>query len=735
MLVFFGGTSAVTAAAGVQAGGTASIPPAETIRPGESTRRTVRAVRVAEALNLDGILNERVYQDVQPITDFVQQDPIEGVPATEATRAWVLFTDDTLYVAAALPTDRPADLVANEMRRDHPNIVNNDNFAVVLDTFLDRRNGILFHTNPVGGLYDALISDEGAFNRDWNTVWEARTAISERGWAVEIAIPFKSLRYRQSGSQVWGINFRRIDRVKNETAFLTPVARQWGNGGIAKLSLAAVLEGLEIGRGSRTFEIKPYAIGAVTTDRSVTPAREDDWSPDIGGDVKLGLTRGLMFDATFNTDFAQVEVDEQQVNLTRFSLFFPEKRDFFLEGQGIFNFGAGGPAEVPLVFFSRRIGLHDATAVPIIAGARVSGRAGPYSIGGLSIRQDGDDASGARAATFTVGRLKRDVGRRHTVGAILTHRTANETGASANVVAGADAAFWLADNVTAGGYFARSDNGNGTAGSSFRGQIDFNGDLFGASGDYLLVDPDFDPAVGYVRRSDIVRMNARFRYSPRPARLRAVRRFEYSAELRGITDTDWQVENRVAMLNFNVDFENGDGLRTRYSHEFEHLDEAFELADAALVAAGNYSTDELSVTYQAGPRRRLNGSFGLQYGTFYAGTRTELDTSLRFELTSRVSFEPRLNINWLDIPFDPFRFRTTLAGSRVNFTFSPRTALSALLQYNSTAATFASNVRFRWEFIPGSDLFVVYSDSRDTEPRTRLQGRSLVVKVARLIRF
>jgi hypothetical protein len=708
-----------------------------TIARDAAGRATVRAVRLEDTVRLDGQLDEDVYQRIEPIHGFVQADPDEGEPASEPTDVWILFSDDTLYVAARCWTSLPDRLVGNEMRRDSTNIVQNDNFAVVLDTFYDHRNGFLFHTNPVGGMVDGLITDEGVFNNEWNTVWHVRTARFERGWSVEMAIPFRSLRYRSAGPQLWGINFRRVARARNELSFLTPVSRAWGTGGIAKLSLAATLVDLDIGRSSRPLEVKPYGIARVTTDRQATPARSNDWAPDIGADLKLGLTRGLTLDATVNTDFAQVEVDEQQVNLTRFSLFFPEKRDFFLEGQGIFNLAgqSDDDVDVPLVFFSRRIGLERGQTVPIVAGARLTGRAGAYSVGALSLRQDEADDALTPATTFSVARVRRDVGRRNTVGALLTHRSMDASGLGDNLAGGADATVWLAPNLVTTGYYARTENADGTGGASYRGKFNFNGDLVGAVGDYMRVDAAFDPGVGFVRRADIIRVNSSLRYSPRPVSMPAIRKFDYTASLVYFANTDWRLQNRAANVTFGITFDNGDSFQTRVAHELEHLDDGFTLADTAFIPAGNYTAKEINVIYTLGPGRRLSGEMGVQHGTFYGGTRRELDASLRLEITPRVSFEPRLNVNWLDLEFDPGRFHTTLAGSRANFTISPRMIVSTLLQYNSTANSFASNLRFHWEFTPGSDLYVVYSDQRDTELHPSLQQRSFVVKVGKLVRF
>ncbi len=415
-------------------------PPAVVARDAAG-RVTLRAQRTAEPILLDGRLDEQVYTTVPSVSDFIQQDPHEGELATEQTEVWVFFDDRNVYISARCWDSQPDRMVANELRRDHTNLAFNENFAVVLDTFYDRRNSFMFHTNPLGGLTDALTTDERNFNKDWNTVWEVKTGRFDQGWIAEIAIPFKSLRYRAGDSQVWGINFRRSVRWKNELSYLTPIPASYGLAGISKVSEAATLVGIATPSGAKNLEIKPYAISTVTTDRTAEPAVSDDLGGELGFDVKYGLTRSLIADLTYNTDFAQVEDDEQQVNLTRFSLFFPEKREFFLEGQGIFTFGGAGqqgrpsggfrpgqsggpPSNIPVVFFSRRIGLADGVGIPIRAGGRLTGRVGPYSIGVLDIQTGASEAAGAPSTNFSVVRLKRNFLRRSNVGVIMTHRSA-----------------------------------------------------------------------------------------------------------------------------------------------------------------------------------------------------------------------------------------------------------------------------------------------------------------------
>ena len=398
-------------------------------------RATVRAVRVTAPLRLDGRLDEAVYSSVSSIGDFIQQDPQEGPPATERTEAWIFFDESSLYVAFRLWESRPDALVANEMRRDNPNIFQNDHIAFLLDTFYDRRNGIELCINPVGGRWDGQITDERNARGDWNPIWDLKVGRFPGGWTVETMIPFKSLRYRPGRAQIWGFNVRRFNRGKNETSFLTRVPRSMGQQGLFHASLAATMVGLEVPRGSKKVEIKPYAVSSLTSDETATPRISNDFSKDAGVDVKYGLTQNLTADFTYNTDFAQVEADEQQVNLTRFSLFFPEKREFFLENQGLFGFGGSSgnaTADTPVLFYSRRIGFDRGRAVPIEVGGRVTGRMGRVSLGALNIESDDERPSGSVRTNISVVRVKRDILRRSSVGLIVTGRSLAETGVGAS---------------------------------------------------------------------------------------------------------------------------------------------------------------------------------------------------------------------------------------------------------------------------------------------------------------
>ena len=720
------------------------VPPAVRMQDAAG-QLTVRVVRIAEPIVADGRLDDPIYSEVPAIDGFVQQLPDEGAAATEPTEVWILFDDRNVYLAARCWDSHPERMVTNEMTRDARNMWSNASLAVVFDTFHDGRNGINFLSNPLGGLFDSLVTDERNVNIDWNTVWDAKASVFDQGWIVEMVIPFKSLRYQPGGAQTWGINIARHVQWKNETSYLSGVPASLGRRGILQVSSSATLVGIEPPTTSRNLELKPYAISGALTDLDSAPATENDVTGEVGFDLKYGLTRSLITDFTVNTDFAQVEADEQQINLTRFSLFFPEKREFFLEGQGIFAFGNpegaarrrnARPSDAPVLFFSRRIGLEGGEEVPIIAGGRVAGRAGAYSIGLLNI-QTGDSESGDTLPTnFSVVRLKRDLLRRSTIGVIYTRRSLLPDGPGVNQAYGADANFRFYENLSLTGYFARTETPDLTGGdSSYRGRFAYTGDRYGVEVDHLTVDEDFNPEIGFVRRDDFRRNFAQLRFSPRPRSVPWLRRIIHQGSFDYITDTTGVLETSEGKLRFELELENSDKWHVEYTDSFEGLQEEFEIVDGIVLPPGGYAFRDVRTEYEIGAQRRVSGRVSLLHGSFFNGTRTEVAYQGRVVVTPRFAVEPRIAVN--DVELLEGLSTTTLLGARTNFTVSPRMFLAALLQYNSTNEVFDTNIRFRWEYLPGSDLFVVYSSGRDTgvEGFPRLQNRSFVIKLTRLLRF
>jgi hypothetical protein len=724
----------------------------------EHGRVTLRATRIPEPLVLDGKLDEPYYRDVPAISDFIQQEPHEGEPATERTEVWVFFDDKNIYVSARCWDSHPEKMVINEMRRDNFNIFQNENVTLVLDTFYDRRNGFFFQTNPLGALRDQAVSDEGqSNNQDWNTVWDVKASVFDRGWVVEIEIPFKSLRYKAGREQVWGFNLRRSVRWKNEESFLAPIAASHRFRGIYRFSDAATLVGIQSPVGSRNLELKPYGIATLITDNDIEKPVQNDVDGDAGIDLKYGITEALTADFTYNTDFAQVEEDQEQVNLTRFSLFFPEKRDFFLEGQGIFAFGGvqlrgGGrnrPGDegqdlTPILFFSRRIGLTDDGVDPILAGGRVTGRMGQYRVGALNIQTRGIEGDEDVLPTnFSVFRLRRDVLRRSDIGVLATYRNTSPTeNGLSNGLLGVDGNFSFYENVRINTYYAvtrteLSDGGTlGGDESSYRAQFEYGGDKYGLQLEQLKVGESFKPELGFLRREAFERSFAQARFSPRPRSIPSVRRFVFQGELDYIEGlpTD-RVETRRFQGAFQTEFESGDETNVEFNRQYEYLPEEFEISEGVILPVGGYDYRDMRFVYQFGPQRIVPGFVSFRTGTFFDGDRKEVGYSGRVEVSSKFSVEPALSFNWIDLPEGAFV--TELLSTRLNWTLSPRMLVAGFIQYNSSNDSLSTSVRLRWEYEPGSDLFVVYTDGRDTGVigYPVLLNRTFALKFTKLFRF
>ena len=643
------------------------------------------------------------------------------------------------------------------MQRDSMQLINNEGFSAVFDTFYDRRNGFEFRVNPIGGFRDQQITDEGNPNADWNAVWDVRTGRFDGGWTLEMEIPFKSLRFKPGPSQLWGVQLGRDIRWKYEEVYLTAVPISAGPGQF-RVSAAATLTGLEVPDGNRTFEIKPYGIGSLATDRNAVPPVWNAGNGDFGVDVKYGLTENLTADLTYNTDFAQVEVDEQQVNLTRFSLFFPEKRDFFLEGQGIFDFGRGagfggrgssrrgglsgpggffGGGDAPKLFFSRRIGLNQGQTVPILGGGRLTGKVGDFSLGAINIQSDDAPAANALSTNFTVLRVKRDILRRSRVGGIFTGRSVSISGDGSNQAYGLDAAFSFYDNLNFNGYYARTRT-PGLEGddASYQAAFSYEGDLYGLQVDHLLVGDNFNPEVGFLRRDDFRRTFVQAQFSPRPRGIVAVRQFTWGGSLDYILNGAGQIETRIAQARFQTAFENSDRFSVDVQQNYEFLARPFQIAPDLTIPVGAYDFQDYLVSYRMGSQRKLAGALSIQRGEFFGGDITAVGYSRgRIEITPQFSVEPSVSVNRISLPQGAFTAK--LVATRATYTVTPRMFFGGLLQYNSSNNSLSTNVRLRWEYQPGSELFVVYNDVRDTELRgsPMLENRAFVVKFTRLFRF
>ena len=688
----------------------------------------LRAIPVSGAPKLDGILDEPLWKDAPLFDKFVQQVPDEGKPATERTEVRIVYTSDKLYFGVTVFYSEPHKMIANELRYDQPRMyAQDDTFSIMLDTFHDHRNGYLFLINALGARNEWACTEEGRhWNRYWDPVWDVATKLRPDGWSAEVEIPFKSLRYDGEGG--WGINLRRSILYRNEWvhATLIPPGYNHPSQGIGKLSSAAALEGLDGITESRNLELKPFVTAAAVETEVDIPGvvPQSDIQPGI--DIKYGFTPNLNLDLTVNTDFSHVEVDQQQINLTRFGLFFPEKRAFFQEGQGIFDFGVGRGNYRVLPFFSRRIGLEDGRPVPIRAGARLTGKLGPYSLGLLGMRTK--DAGLYSATSFSVIRLKRDVLQRSSVGLLFTdRRPTGPVNSSANQVAGVDANFAFFTKSKVDLFWARSNQEiPGTSSTSYRAHLLLESDLLGLETDWMQVGDTFRPEVGFVQRDDMDRRYLGLQVSPRPGRWRMRKVYfrssvDYVENLRGLLET------RHLASGVEIEFDNADELSGNWVRSYEALERPFLVAGLLPVAPGEYRFDHWAARFVSSQHRNVSAAINLAGGGFFDGTRYDFGAATKLKINQHLFID--LEYSTSDIQLTSGDLRTHLAGLRSSVALNTRLFGAAVVQWNSVSREFGVNVRLRYTYRPGSDFYIVFNE-RMTRPGDLwfLNERSLTVK-------
>ena len=711
----------------------------------QSDPPALRAVRLGEddgpVIRLDGRLDESVWAQGTGTTDFRQREPSEGAPATEATEVRVLYDRSTLYVGIAARDSRPEAVIARILQRDRIMQVEpfeqalvfagDDAVAILFDPFHDHRNAVVFATNPNGAEFDALITDEGReLNADWRAVWRVAAARTADGWSAEFAIPFTSLRYPPGdNAKPWGFNVYRTIRRKNEEVLLAAWSR--ANEGFERVSRAAHLTDLTgLPQPGMNLEVKPYVLsGAVQeTDAGV---RDTDPRLEAGVDAKYQLTSGLLLDVTANTDFAQVEVDDERVNLTRFDLFFPEKRDFFLENAGVFEFGLRSFFEPPpfLLFFSRRIGIHDDGEVPVIGGLRLTGRAGRQTLGLLDVVTDA--AFGEPRTNFAVARVKRDVGESNYIGAMAVDR---RNAAESNTATGADWSFWPSSAVNLQGFAARTwTSGAGGEGSAYRLAADWQRDRFGVTAEFLSIGPEATADMGFITRADIHRADAFGRLTPRP-KLAGLRKIDVFWNVQVITRTDGLLQDWYTGPAVGPEWESGESLVGFAQRGFTRIDEEFDLSDSVQVAVGDYDVWQYGWFFNTSRNRPVFVESTAFVQRTYGGHLTTIDTRVTAALGSNLALTAGYGYNVAEVTGDAFT--ADLLSLRLGIALSTKLAVNGLIQYNSLDREVSANIRLNFIHAPGSDLFVVLNERRGS-PQSLWdpQDRGGVVKLTYLKRL
>ncbi len=707
-----------------------------------TTRPTARAVRTAHAPVIDGRLDDSVWATAQPIANFVQHEPFDGQAATERTDVRILFDGAAVYIGARLYDREPGGIIRGESRRDI-SLKEQDSFIILLDTFHDRQNAFVFGTTPAGVEHDGQVTKEGeggfggpatsqptvtgaSENVNWDGTWTVATSVDSAGWTAEFRIPFATLRYGASKVQSWGVNFARYIRRRNEEDFWAPVPRQHT---LFRVSQAGTIDGLEP-PGQRVAVFTPYVLGSLRKDYRAKAAV--DGAAEAGFDVKLGLTQSLVADLTYNTDFAQVEVDEQQINLTRYNLFLPEKRPFFLENAGTFAFGT--PQSVDL-FFSRRIGINnDTLPVPLRAGARLSGKVGGLTVGLLDVQTESVSLAQGTvlpATNFSVGRVVYELPHRSRLGAIVASRLDTDSTADYNVTAGVDGKIGIGEAVSIDGFVAHSET-PGIAKSS---------NAFNVAGTYTTrqwevgsairqVDEGFNPEMGYLERPTFRFYSLRLLRHLRTPKLSWFRETRPHITFRQFDDVDGHPQSRLLHIDSHMVFYNGSFIELPgINFVREALRDTFKIAKNIKIPPGVYDHFQWATVFNTNLSAPYSLSGDVTIGGFYTGHEAGGSVSLNARPNDKLNVGVRLGYN--DVRLPQGNFHVSLVGMRLAYAFTPRIYLQSLTQYNNQTESLSANIRFGWLGPAGTGLFLVFNEGRTTGDASGLVDRVIVVKFTR----
>jgi hypothetical protein len=699
--------------------------------------RQLQVVRAAGRITLDGMLDEPSWADAPMARNFIQNDPHEGEPATYDTEVRVLYDDGALYFGVFARDGEPNRIISNDLKKDF-NTDQSDGFRIILDTFHDGRNGYQFATNPGGAKWDSQMANEGRDKNDsWDGIWDVKTRVTETGWFAEIWIPFRTLKFTAADLQTWGVNFERKLRRLNEDSHWSPLPRVYE---LERVSIAGTIDGMRSIRPGRNIRVKPYATSNAATIGNQRTTNDFD----AGLDVKYGVTTGLVWDFTVNTDFSQAEADEQQVNLTRFSLFFPEKRDFFLENAGIFqfgpplqNFGSTNPSNQFALFFSRRIGLSDAgQEIPILGGTRLTGRQGAYSVGVLNMQQRADE--GVTGTNFTALRVRRDVLANSDIGAIFLNK--EENGPRYNRVAGVDANF-RHGFFSAAGHVAKTfspdwvDAGTGRDYTTRVG-YEYRSRAWQLQSSYSTIGGRFNDEMGFMSRRGVNYLDGNYGPQLRWGRfsrwMRQTRpHWEFDVFQR---QSDGRLDSRYQGFHWNVNLQDGTNVEIGRNTSVEDIQTAFTInnARAIKVNPGRYEFAEDFLWVNLNQAQRVSAQIRLATGPFYDGYRRNYQIGPNLKINE--DFNASVNFQLNDISLSTGDFTTKLVTTRVNYNFNTKMFVNALLQYNTDNGQWSSNLRFNIIHRPLSDFFLVYNERRDDRTGA-LINRAVIAKMTYMVAF
>jgi uncharacterized protein DUF5916/cellulose/xylan binding protein with CBM9 domain len=696
---------------------------APAIGPTLASRPVSSASRISEAPSIDGALDESVWQSATPLTSFVQAEPFEGSPASEHTEVRILYDDEAIYVGVTLHDRDPSLILTTDTRRD-ANLGEMDSFQMIFDTFRDQQNGFVFGTNAAGVQYDAQVRDQGDEATSWDGSWDVSTSITATNWVAEFRIPLRTLRYGPA-PQTWGVNFfRNIQRTRERT-YWSPLPREHD---LSRLSSAGELQGLEL-KTPRNLKLLPFVVGAAN--RDFTPGARVDRDYDIGFDGKFGITPSSNLDVTVNTDFAQVEVDTQQINLTRFNLRFPEKRPFFLENSGLFTIGKDDELDL---FFSRRIGLDEnGLLVPINAGGRFTGKVSGVNVGVLNMQTD--DVNLEPGSNFSVLRVSRELRNRSGVGAMFVNRSAVGDLARSgdwNRTWGMDGRLGIGERFTMAGFGARTETPQLT-GRDFAYNVDseYDDGKHRAGFEYGRTGEAFNPEVGFLEKEGgYSRMFFRYHETMRQQRIRdwGFREWQPHVQYTRYEYLDGGLNAAELHLDNHWDWENGNRIDTALQGSWEGFRQPFEIYPGVIVPVGEHGGLRFRMNSFTDRRKWLSAQLRWDVGTFLTGTQNSPTLNVLIRRGGRFTVDTNWAYRWIDLPEGAFK--TNLGNMRVTYNFTPSVFLQSLVQYNDRTERWSTNLRFHVLETAGTGLFVVYNNTESLEGLGPI-NRAFIVKYVR----
>ena len=699
----------------------------------------LRAIMLDVAPTIDGdVLGDDSWSAVTPATGFWQVQPSDGKAATQRTEVFVGYTDDALYVAVMAYDEDPSAIIVSDSRRDS-SLNDTDAFLFVIDGMLDRQNGYVFGTNAAGIEYDGQVTKEGAgddfgsgggaFNLNWDGSWTVQAKVGENGWSAEFEIPFATLRYRSGDVQDWGINFQRNIRRNNEIAYWAPLDR---NRNLYRVSRAGTLQDIDP-PSQRNLQVTPYVLGQWQRGGALTGTESDS---EVGVDVKYSVTPSLTLDLTYNTDFAQVEADEKQLNLDRFNLFFPEKRPFFLENAGQFSVGNGQEVEM---FFSRRIGIAaDGNPIPVEGGARLSGKIGDRTNVGLLYMGTDAVAGIAPANNFAVARVSQELANRSSIGAIVVSRDGDgshllPSSEDYNRTYAIDGRWGIGENVLLQAWAAKTETpGLSGRDDAFALKFDYSSVEWASSASFTEVGEDFNPEAGFLARSEYRKGSAFLMRRIRPDDLWGLLEIRPHASYTGYWKFDDFQESGFLHLDTHWEFRTSAEIHTGYNFTKAGVQTPFEIVPNVIVPAGTYDHGEAQVVYYTNKSKPLAFEMRIVVGGQFGGDRVALSPTIKYRIGETFRSELSIKYNDFDLPVPNGDFTANLARLRLSYSFTPKIQLQALVQYNDTRDQLGTNFRFSWLRSANSGFYLVYNEVDERGVGALPTGRQFILKYSHI---